>query len=111
MVKVGAVITTSTGSYCSVELDSGEKLLVTHHEGRGTGSPGERLTVERIKFLDFSSEPAVDLSLNGIDGQAVLAALAGEGIEQGALLRRFVEYLAGCRSLAEVVARSRQLGG
>ena len=111
MVKVGAVITTSTGSYCSIELDSGEKILVSHHEGRATGGPGERLTVERLKLLGFSSEPAVELSLRGIDGQAVLAALAGDGIEQGALLRRFVECLLGCRSLAEVVARSRQLGG
>ena len=99
------------GSDRSIELDSGEKILVTHHEGRGTGSPGERLAVERLKFLGFSSEPAVELSLRGIDGQAVLAALAGDGIEQGALLRRFVAYLAGCRSLAEVVVRSRQLGG
>src|SRR5262249_26076273 len=57
------------------------------------------------------SEPAVELSFRGIDGQAVLAALTGDGIEQRALLRRFVEYLAGCRSLEEVVVRSRQLGG
>jgi hypothetical protein len=46
MAKVGQVLTISTGSYCNVTLDSGEKIIVNHEpSGRGA-SAGARLTVD-----------------------------------------------------------------
>jgi len=112
MVKIGPVVTTQTGSCCHVRLDSGERILVAHHEAQpGVIGPSPRLTVERLKFLGFASEPAVELPLAGDTGLAVIARITFASTEQGLLLRRFLAYLFGRRSVAEVVARCRPLHG
>jgi len=107
MVKVGAVVVTQTGSQCAVTLASGEQILVAHREA----SAGARLTVERLTFLGFASELAVELPLTGTTGLGVIARITFASAERGLLLRRFLAYLFGCRSLTEVVARCRELQG
>ena len=111
MAKVGQIVTTPTGSYCRITLDSGEKIIVNHEPGgRGT-STGARLTVERLKLMGFSSETVVSIDLDAAEGKAALAALRKEGTPGTPVspLSSFVAYAQGCPSVAEVVARSRRL--
>lgn len=111
MARVGPLVTIPTGSYCNITLDSGEKIVV-NHEPRGHGaSTGARLTVDRLKLMGFSSERVVQIDLDTAEGKAVLAELAKEG-PPGATdspLRLFISCVQGCASVAEVVARCRQL--
>jgi hypothetical protein len=112
MRKVGPVVNLRTGSYCDMTLDSGERIVVSHEPGR-RGLVHGRLAVERLKLMGFSSEPVVRIALDTLEGQAILAKLRVPEVP-GTLagtLRRFVEYLQGCRSVAEIAARCRQLDG
>jgi len=113
MAKVGQVVTIPTGSYCKITLDSGEKIIVNHEPGgRGT-SAGARLTVDRLKLMGFSAETVVNIALDAPEGKAVLAELTkAETLgAPGSLLHAFVTYVQACASVAEVVARCRQLQG
>jgi hypothetical protein len=109
MAKVGQVVTIPTGSYCNITLDSGEKIIVNHEPGGRGASAGARLTVDRLKLMGFSSEVVVQINLDTAEGQAALAELTREKGTPGSPLRVFVEYVQGCASVAEVVARCRQL--
>lgn len=108
MAKVGQVVTIPTGSYCSVTLDSGEKIIVNHEPGGRGASTGDRLTVDRVKLMGFSSEMVVQIKLDTAEGKWALAELTKAG-PPGSPLRAFVEYVQACASVAEVVARCRQL--
>jgi hypothetical protein len=54
MGKVGRFVTgPKAGAYGQIVLDSGEKIIVDHHEG---GFQGGRLLIEAPKFMGFSSD-------------------------------------------------------
>jgi hypothetical protein len=53
MAKIGQSVTIPTGVYCTITLDSGEKIIVNCE---GAGPSGARLTVERVKMFGLSSE-------------------------------------------------------
>jgi hypothetical protein len=80
MAKVGQIVTIPTGSYCNITLDSGEKIVVNHEPGGRSAPTGARLTVDRLKLMEFSSERVVDIDLESpaIEGGGVAAA-AREG--------------------------------
>ena len=61
--------------------------------------------------MGFSSETVVRIDLDTAEGKAALAELTKEGSPgtPGSPLRVFVAYVQGCASVAEVVARGRQL--
>jgi len=59
--------------------------------------------------MGFSSEVVVQINLDTAEGQAALAELTREKGTPGSPLRLFVEYVQGCASVAEVVARCRPL--
>lgn len=111
MAKVGQIVTIPTGSYCNITLDSGEKIVVNHEPGGRGASAGARLTVDRLKLMGFSSERVVQIDLETAEGKAVLAGLVKEGPpgETGSPLRLFVSCVQRCASVADVVARCRQL--
>lgn len=111
MAKVGQIVTIPTGSYCSITLDSGEKIIVNHEPGGGGARAGARLTVDRVKLMGFSSETVVRIDLDSVEGKAALAALTQEGAPgtPGPPLRIFVAYVQSCASVAEVAARCRAL--
>jgi hypothetical protein len=108
MAKVGQVVTIPTGSYCNIKLDSGEKIIVSHDPGGSGVSAGARLTVDRLKLMGFSSDTVVQIDLDTAEGKAALAELAKEG-PPGSPLRVFIAYVQRCASVAEVIARCRQL--
>jgi hypothetical protein len=107
MAKVGQVVTTSIGSYCNITLDLGEKIIVNHEPGGRGASAGARLTIDRPTLMGFSSEVVVQINLDTSAGKAALAELTKEGTPDP--LRVFVEYVQGCASVADVVARFRRL--
>jgi hypothetical protein len=74
---------------------------------------GARLTVDRLKLRGFSSETVANMALDAAEGKAVFAELTkAETLgASGSPLRAFVAYVQGCASVAEVVARCRQLQG
>jgi hypothetical protein len=111
MAKVGQFVTIPTGSYCNIRLDSGEKLVVNPEPGGRGASTGARLTIDRLRLMGFSSEVVVRIDLDAAEGKAVLAELTKEGSPgtPGSPRRVFVAYVQGCASVAEVVARCRQL--
>ena len=111
MAKVGQVVTIPTGSYCNITLDSGEKIIVNHEPGARGASAGARLTVDRLKLMGFSSETVVQIDLDTAEGKAALAKLTKEGtaVTPDPVLHVFVAYVQGCASVADVVARCRQL--
>ena len=111
MASVGQIVTTPTGFYCKITLDSGEKIIVNHEPGGPGASTGARLTVERLKLMGFSSETVVQIALDTAEGKAALAKLTKEGtaVTPGPLLHVFVAYVQGCASVADVVARCQQL--
>ena len=110
--KVGQVVTIPTGSYCNITLDSGEKIIVDHEPDARGASAGARLTVDRLKLLGFGSETVVQIALDTAEGKAALAELTvgGDGWSRRApSSHAFVAYVQGCASVADVVARCRQL--
>jgi hypothetical protein len=111
MAKVGQFVTIPTGSSCNITLDSGEKIVVNHESGGRGAAAGARLTVDRLKLMGFSSEVVVQIDLDTAEGKAALADLTKDGTPgtPGSPLRVFVAHVQGCASVAEVVARCRQL--
>jgi hypothetical protein len=110
MKTVGQITTIPTGTYCKITLESGEKIVISHETG-AEGLRSGRLTVERLKLLGFSSDTIVLIDLGTTEGQATVARLVDEAAPGvfGSLLRRFVDYLDGCQSTPDIVARFRQL--
>ena len=110
MGKVGRWVTDArAGAYCTITLDSGEKIVVNHDKG---GFKGGRLTIERLKLLGFSSERIFECDLDGQPGQAALSCLVRDAPAQSAdatPLGAFVRYLESCKSVDEVQARCRSL--
>ena len=104
MSKVGPFVTVRNGAYCQINLDSGEKILVRHDRDR---SRGERLTVERLRVLGFSSETIFRLDLNSAEGRAALAALVNDSTGRVAAtpLGALVAYVRECASSAQVIER------
>jgi hypothetical protein len=71
MGKVSRWVTDpKAGAYCTITLDSGEKILVSHDKG---GFKGGRLTIERLKFLGFSSDHIFTCDLDSQDEQEAQA--------------------------------------
>ena len=111
MAKIGQIVTIPTGSYCNITLDSGEKIIVNHEPGARGTSASARLTVDRVKLMGFSSETVVQIDLDTAEGEAALAELTKGGATgtAGSPLRAFVAYVQGSASVADLVARCRQL--
>lgn len=111
MSKVGRFVTDPrAGSYCQITLDSGEKIVVNHDKG---GFKGGLVTIERLKFMGLGSERLFACNLDSDDGRAALSSLtrsAREASVEATPLGAFVEYMKGCRSIAEVKARCAELG-
>lgn len=110
MGKVGRWITDpKVGAYCTITLDSGEKIMINHDRG---GFQGGRLTIERLKLFGFSSDRIFDCDLDGRPGKSALNFLIRDAQEKSldaTPLGAFVKYLKSCQSVAEVQARCRSL--
>jgi hypothetical protein len=110
MGKVGRWITDpKAGAYCTVTLDSGEQIIINHDKG---GFKGGWLTVERLKFLGFSSDRIFACNLDSQEGKAALTFLTRDAQARSidaTPLGAFVNYLKTCPSLAEVKARCNSL--
>ena len=105
MAKVGRfVVDPRAGSYCHVTLDSGDKLLVSHEKAGALG----KVTVALVKRWGLSSEPLFDCSLDGLEGQELLARLtagAAPGSADATPLGAVVNHLKDCVSLGDVRTR------
>jgi hypothetical protein len=110
MGKVGRWITDpKAGAYCTITLDSGEKIVVNHDKG---GFKGGRLTIERLKLFGFSSDRIFDCDLDSQQGRSALSFLIRDAQEKSVdatPLGAFVKYLKSCQSVGEVEARCRSL--
>jgi hypothetical protein len=106
MGKVGRFITDpKAGAYCDVTLDNGDKLVVNHEKG---GFKGGRLTVEKTKWMGFSSERLFVCDLDAVQGKTVLARLT-HGVAPSSAratpLGAFAEYVKDCKSADDAKAR------
>jgi hypothetical protein len=110
MGKVGRWITDpKAGAYCTITLDSGEKILVNHDKG---GFKGGRLTIDRLKLLGFGSERVFECDLDNQQGQTALSFLTREAQAQSldaTPLGAFVKYLKDCPSVGNVKVRCASL--
>lgn len=106
MAKVDRWVTDpKTGGYCTITLDNGEKIVI-HHD-KGERRP-EWLTIERLKFLGFSSERIFACNLDSQEARTALRFLsrdAPEGSADATPLGAFARYVQTCRSADEVKAR------
>ena len=103
MVKVGRFITDPrAGAYCTITLDSGEKIVVNHEKG---GFKGGMLTIELLKFMGFGSDRIFACNLDSQEGQGVLAWLT-RGAEPGSLaatpLGAAVQFVKDAGTVAEL---------
>ncbi len=111
MGKVGRWVTDpKAGAYCTITLDSGEKMIINHEKG---GFKGGWLRIE-VKFSGLSSDPIFACNLDSDGGKAALRFLTRDAQEQSldaTPLGAFVKYLQTCRSVDEVKARVRVARG
>ena len=110
MVKVGRFVTDpKAGAYCTITLDSGEKVLINHEKG---GFKGRWLRIERVKFFGLSSDSIFACNLDSDDGKSAFRFLTRDAAEQSpdaTPLGAFAKYLQSCQSVEEVNARCRSL--
>jgi len=106
MGKVGRWITDpKAGAYCTITLDSGEKVIINHEKG---GFKGGWLRIERVKLFGLSSDPIFACNLDSDDGKTALSFLTRDAQEKSldaTPLGAFVKYLQTSRSVDEVKAR------
>ena len=107
MAKVGPwVIDPRVGaSSCTITLETGEKILLSHDEGK---SRHGQVTIERLKLFGFSSDRILVCDLESPQGSAVLRFLtrdAATGTREATPLGAFVRYLKTSRSLRELETR------
>jgi hypothetical protein len=103
MAKVGRfVINPSVGSYCSIRLDSGERILVCHEKA---GTVPDSVTIQELRWWGFASgDTLLRSDLQDAEGQRILARLvagAPPGSARATPLGAFVEYVKDARSVAE----------
>jgi hypothetical protein len=94
-----------TGASCRITLGSRETIVVNHSKG---GFQGGILAVEILTFMGLCSERLYACDLDGPEGRAALARLAGDADPAGAEptpLAAFVRYLEGSASRADLEAR------
>ena len=92
-------------AYCTITLDSGEKVIINHEKG---GFKGGWLRIEQVKLFGLSSEPIFACNLDSDDGKTALSFLTRDAQEKSldaSPLGAFVKYLQTCRSVDEVKAR------
>jgi hypothetical protein len=110
MSQVGHPVSNPTGGlYCQVRLDSGDRLLVNHDK---TSLDSGQLTIERLKWLGFGSEPIFTLDLATAQGRAALGRLTGAaaaGSGAATPIGALCDYIKGCRNLEEVRQRCEAL--
>ena len=103
MAKIGQFVNDpKLGAYCTITLDSGEKILVNHDKGSLTGG---RLSIESSRLMGLRSERLFTCNLEDPQGQAALSGLtrdAQPGSSEATPLGALVEYVKECRSTAEV---------
>ena len=103
MAKIGQFVNDpKLGAYCTITLDSGEKILVNHDKGSLTGG---RLSIESSRLMGLRSERIFSCNLDDPQGRAALSGLrrdAQPGSSEATPLGALVDYVKECRSLAEV---------
>jgi hypothetical protein len=112
MSKVGRWVTDpKAGAYCTITLDSGEKVMVNHDKG---GFKGGRVTIERTKLFGFSADRIFECDLDSEAGQAALRHLTRDAPAQSpdaTPLGAFVNHVKNCGSVDEVRSRCASLMG
>jgi hypothetical protein len=110
MGKVSRWVTDpKAGAYCTITLDSGEKIVVNHDKG---GFKGGLVTIEVSKFLGLSSDRIFVCDLEGQEGKTALRHLTRDAEERSVdatPLGAFVKHLKDCASVSEVKARCASL--
>jgi hypothetical protein len=107
MAKIGTfVVDPKAGSYSSITLDSGERIMVSHDQG---GFKGGTLTVLETRWWGFATgETFLTCNLDSPEGKAALSRLT-RGVDpksaRATPLGAFVYALAECKSLADVRGR------
>jgi hypothetical protein len=94
-----------TGGYCTITLDNGEKIVVNHDKGEQKVG---WLTIERLKFLGFSSDRIFACNLDSQEAKNALSFLTRHATERSldaTPLGAFVKYVKTCGSVDEVKAR------
>lgn len=112
MPRVGRFVTDPRGgAYCRITLDSGDKVVVKHAKGSGTGGGG-LLTIEVSRMMGLRSERVFACHLDSPQGVAALARLARAG-RLGSVpaspLVVFVAYVKDAGSLAALRGRCASL--
>jgi hypothetical protein len=106
MAKVGRIVVDSKfGADCTITLESGEKIIVSHDK---TDAHGGSVTIERLKLWGFSSDRLLRCDLGREPGASILRLLTRDvaaGSPEATPLGAFVKYLVSCRSSGEVVSR------
>lgn len=106
MAKVGQFVNDpKLGAYCTITLDSGEKILVNHDKG---SLQGGRLTIESSRLMGLRSERIFTCNLDEPQGKAALSGLtrdAQPGSAEATPIGALVDYVKECRSVAEVRER------
>ena len=107
MAKIGTfVVDPKAGSYCSITLDSGERILVSHDQG---GFKGGTLTVLETRWWGFATgETLLTCNLDSSEGRAAMTRLTRDVDPKSARatpLGAFVYALAECKSLGDARAR------
>lgn len=106
MAKVGRWVTDpKVGVHCTMTLDSGEKIMLSHDKAELRGGS---VTIERLKLFGFSSDRLLTCDLDREPGRSIFGFLirdAEEGSRDATPLGAFVNYLKTCRSAGEVVSR------
>ena len=112
MAKIGPFVRDPrVGAYCQITLDSLEKVVVNHEKG---GFKGGMVTIEVLKFMGVTSERFFACNLDSEEGQAILTQLTRDVCDAGVEatpLGAFVEFIKGCRSVAEAKRKAAALLG
>jgi hypothetical protein len=107
MAKIGTfVVDPKAGSYCTIRLDSGEHIMVSHDQG---GFKGGTLTVLETRWWGFvTGETLLACDLDSAEGKRAMVRLT-QGVDpksaRATPLGAFVYALAECKSLADARAR------
>jgi hypothetical protein len=93
------------GGHCTITLDSGEKIVINHDKGEEKVG---WLTIERLRFLGFSSDRIFACNLDSQEAKGALGFLTRHARERSldaTPLGAFVKYVKTCGSADEVKAR------
>ena len=106
MGKVEMFITdSSSGGYCTIILDSGEKIVISHDKG---GFRGGLLTIAAERMKGLASDRIFACDLDSAGGKAALRQLtlaAPQRSVDATPVGAFAKYVKECRSAADVATK------